>query len=60
MAYAQKNPLSLTESRPLEGERGLTYWYMLAILCSLFIFFVIYDSSFSSSFFLVLTYVVML
>ena len=41
MACAQSNLLPLVESRALEGERGSTYWCMPAILCSLFLFFLI-------------------
>ena len=36
MACAKKNPLPLAESMPLEGEKGLTYWCMPAILHSPF------------------------
>ena len=41
MACTQQNPLPLTESRPLVGENGLTYWCMPAILCSLFLLFLL-------------------
>lgn len=32
MACAQKNHLPLTEGSALEGEKGLTYWCMPAIV----------------------------
>ena len=39
MTYAQANSLSSTEGELLEGEKGLAYWFMPAILHSLFLFF---------------------
>ena len=42
MAYAQTNPLSLTEGRLLEGEKGLAYWCMPAFLHSLFLFLILF------------------
>ena len=39
MAYAQTSSLSSTEGRLLEGEKGLAYWCILAILYSLFLLF---------------------
>ena len=52
--------LSLTESRPIEGKKGLAYRCMPVILCSLV--FVISNSFslFFSFLFSVLTYLVML
>ena len=41
MAYAQTNSLSLIEARLLEEENGLAYWYIPAILHSLFLFFLL-------------------
>ena len=70
MAYAQINSLSLTEGRLLEGEKGLAYQCMLAILhfvfppdsffpSSLFCyFFVLFPVFFFFISFLVLTHVV--
>ena len=42
MAYAQTNPLSLTEGRLLEGEKGLAYWCMPTFLHSLFLFLILF------------------
>ena len=39
MAHAQTSSLSLTEGKPLEGEKGLAYCCMSAILHSIFLFF---------------------
>ena len=51
MAYAQTNSLSLIEGRVLEGEKGLAYWCMPAILHFLF-FHLILSSLFCHFFFL--------
>ena len=42
MAYAQTNPLSLTEGRLLEGEKGLAYWCMPTFLHSLFLLLILF------------------
>ena len=39
MACAQASSLYSTEGKFLEGEKGLAYWCMPAILHSLFLFF---------------------
>ena len=49
MAYTQMNPLSSTEGRLLEGENGLAYWCVPAILYSKFLFLILF--SFFSLFF---------
>ena len=48
--------LSLIESKPVEGDKGLAYWCMPAIVCSL-LFLILFPFSFLFS---VLTYLVML
>ena len=52
MAYAQTNPLSSTEGRLLEREKGLAYWCMPTFLHSLFLFLILFFSLYFVTFIL--------